>query len=117
MHDSARCVNFFVWGASGDTSIQQANEKRFQERVQQLFKQFKEQRLTNAALECEQLINRGTQQLTEVCVYKCMFASSTNSAALQQKQMTVFLLCCVLVPLNVPHRINMAPDNHMPACS
>jgi hypothetical protein len=34
--------------------------------VQQLFKQFKEQRLTNAALECEQLINRGTQQLTEV---------------------------------------------------
>ena len=81
-----------VWGTAGDTSIQQANEKRFQERVQQLFKQFKEQRLTNAALECEQLINRGTQQLTEVCVYKCMFASSTSSAALQQKQMTVFFL-------------------------
>lgn len=36
--------------------------------MQQLFKQFKEQRLTNAALECEQLINRGTQQLTEVKV-------------------------------------------------
>ena len=52
--------------AAGEASIQQANEKRFQDRVQQLFKQFKEQRLTNAALECEQLINRGTQQLTEV---------------------------------------------------
>lgn len=52
--------------AVGEASIQQANEKRFQDRVQQLFKQFKEQRLTNAALECEQLINRGTQQLTEV---------------------------------------------------
>ena len=53
-------------GGAGEASIQQANEKRFQDRVQQLFKQFKEQRLTNAALECEQLINRGTQQLTEV---------------------------------------------------
>ena len=53
-------------GVAGEASIQQANEKRFQDRVQQLFKQFREQRLTNAALECEQLINRGTQQLTEV---------------------------------------------------
>ncbi|DBA74240.1 TPA: hypothetical protein ACH3X1_011028 [Trebouxia sp. C0004] len=52
--------------AVGEASIQQANEKRFQDRVQELFKQFKEQRLTNAALECEQLINKGTQQLTEV---------------------------------------------------
>ncbi len=53
---------------AGEPSIQQANEKRFQDRVQQLFKQFKEQRLTSAALECEQLINKATQQLTQVRV-------------------------------------------------
>ena len=50
----------------GETSIQQANEKRFQERVQQLFNQFKEQRLTSAALVCEQLINKASEKLTQV---------------------------------------------------
>ena len=107
-------------GAAGDTSIQQANEKRFQERVQQLFKQFKEQRLTNAALECEQLINRGTQQLTEVCFHRPTFDSSTQSTALEQKQMISLFLavfCTGLVPLNVQHKVKMAPLNHVPACS
>ncbi len=62
---------------AGEASIQQANEKRFQDRVQQLFKQFKVQLLTNAALECEQLINRGTQQLTEVRFWPLIGVSST----------------------------------------
>ena len=127
-----------VWGAAGDTSIQQANEKRFQERVQQLFKQFKEQRLTNAALECEQLINRGTQQLTEVCNHQsyvpaaqnqqpqnnreeytssCCFiyTSGTKSAALQQKYVKTALLLAVSCVLSCHSQsIKMAPDNHVP---
>ena len=52
--------------ASGETSIQQAHEKRFQDRVQQLFNQFKEQRLTSAAYECEKLVNSAKDKLIEV---------------------------------------------------
>lgn len=51
---------------SGDKGIQQANEKRFEDRVQQLFKQLKDQRLTAAALQCEKLINNAIAKLTEV---------------------------------------------------
>lgn len=56
------------YAAAGETSIQVANEKRFQDRVQQLFNQFKEQRLTSAALQCEQLINRASEQLAQVAI-------------------------------------------------
>ena len=51
---------------AGEPSIQQANQKRFEDRVLQLFNQFKEQRLTQAALQCEQLINKASTQLTQV---------------------------------------------------
>ncbi|KAL3133524.1 hypothetical protein ABBQ38_007377 [Trebouxia sp. C0009 RCD-2024] len=51
--------------AVGDTSIQLAHEKRFQDRVQQLFTQFKKQRLTSAELECEKLVNSARDKLTE----------------------------------------------------
>lgn len=52
--------------AAGDTNIQLAHEKRFQERVQQMFTQFKKQRLTSAELECEKLVNSARDKLTEV---------------------------------------------------
>lgn len=51
---------------AGDKSIQQANERRFEDRVQQLFQQYKEQRMTSAALECEELINKASSRLTVV---------------------------------------------------
>lgn len=53
--------------ATGETSIQLAHEKRFQDRVQQMFAQFKKQRLTSAALECEKLVNSAKDKLIEVC--------------------------------------------------
>lgn len=53
--------------AAGETGIQQAHEKRFQDRVQQLFNQFKKQRLTSAAFECEKLVNSAKDKLIEVC--------------------------------------------------
>ena len=58
---------------AGETSIQQANQKRFEDRVQQLFKQFKEQRLTQAALQCEELINKASNQLTQVSANAALF--------------------------------------------
>ena len=51
---------------TGEKGIQEANQKRFEDRVQQLFKQLKDQRLTSAALQCEKLINNATAKLTEV---------------------------------------------------
>ena len=54
--------------AAGETGIQQAHEKRFQDRVQQLFNQFKKQRLTSAAYECEKLVSTAKDKLSEVCL-------------------------------------------------
>ena len=68
----------------GETTIQQANQKRFEDRVQQLFIQFKEQRLTQAALQCEQLINKASTQLTQVICNdyerNAMFGSQQKAA-------------------------------------
>ena len=61
--------------AAGETSIQLAHEKRFQDRVQQLFNHFKKQRLTSAAFECEKLVNSAKDKLIEVCLLLC-FSSS-----------------------------------------
>lgn len=54
--------------AAGETNIQAAHEKRFQDRVQQLFNQLKKQRLTSAAFECEKLVNSAKDKLIEVCI-------------------------------------------------
>ena len=66
--------------AAGETSIQLAHEKRFQDRVQQLFNQFKKQCLTSAAFECEKLVNSEKDKLIEVCLLLCFSSSGWLSS-------------------------------------
>lgn len=80
VHKSFCCSSCDVsrHGAAGEASIQTANEERFQQRVKQLFTQFKQQRLTSAALQCEQLINKASEQLTQVDISAVCFCLWDN---------------------------------------
>lgn len=51
---------------TGDESVKKANEQRAKDRLMNDFKQFKDQRLAQAALECEKQLNAANTQLMEV---------------------------------------------------
>ena len=53
--------------AAGESSIKQANEQRFRDRVSSSYQLFRKERLATAELECRKLIQEATTQLTQVC--------------------------------------------------
>ncbi|KAK9868501.1 hypothetical protein WJX84_006010 [Apatococcus fuscideae] len=64
-----RCLNVamqaFSAVAIGDESIRKANENRARDRLMNDFKQFKDQRVAQAALECEKQLNAANTQLMQ----------------------------------------------------
>ena len=52
--------------APGDVSVKEANEKRFRERCEQAYQALKRERLANAELECQKILNAGAASLTQV---------------------------------------------------
>lgn len=55
----------YTSAAIGEPSVRQAGDKRWRAAVDTRFAQMRDKKLASAALECEQLINRATQQLTQ----------------------------------------------------
>lgn len=53
-------------GNAGDESVKKANEQRAKDRLMSDFKQFRDQRLAQAALECEKQLNAANTQLMQV---------------------------------------------------
>ncbi len=51
---------------AGDESVKKANEQRAKDRLMNDFKQFKQQRVAQAALECERQLRETNTQLMQV---------------------------------------------------